>query len=228
LFPGFAKAREAARRASCQSNLRQIGLGFLQYVETYDGKMPRSFFGTPGDSTPEDSVPNNYKWMDAIFPFIKDEKLFNCPSDGASNLYRFRDTVNYGSYGLNGAYGAVLTDNQTPPRSANNLLVDSAQIIRPSQTVWVTDNNNSVSTSNPGGSQGFFWPSPAANPSITTTEPRQLQNIVERHLGTTATLFCDGHVKSMRLEVLAAKKTLIDPKDGQTKDVMTFFTIEDD
>src|SRR5471032_3083434 len=36
LFPVFARARENARRASCQSNLKQIGLGIMQYVQDYD------------------------------------------------------------------------------------------------------------------------------------------------------------------------------------------------
>ena len=32
LFPVFSRARENARRSSCQSNLKQIGLGILQYA----------------------------------------------------------------------------------------------------------------------------------------------------------------------------------------------------
>src|SRR5476649_2802466 len=40
LFPVFARARENARRASCQSNLKQIGLGITQYCQDYDERMP--------------------------------------------------------------------------------------------------------------------------------------------------------------------------------------------
>ncbi|MEO6907925.1 MAG: prepilin-type N-terminal cleavage/methylation domain-containing protein, partial [Abditibacteriaceae bacterium] len=40
LFPVFSRAREMARRASCQSNLKQIGLGFAQYIQDYDGHYP--------------------------------------------------------------------------------------------------------------------------------------------------------------------------------------------
>jgi prepilin-type N-terminal cleavage/methylation domain-containing protein len=40
LFPVFARARENARRASCQSNLKQIGLGIAQYTQDYDEKLP--------------------------------------------------------------------------------------------------------------------------------------------------------------------------------------------
>jgi prepilin-type N-terminal cleavage/methylation domain-containing protein/prepilin-type processing-associated H-X9-DG protein len=225
LFPVFARARENARRTSCQSNLKQIGLGLLQYTQDYDETLTRSFYGTAGDS---DNAAN-YKWMDAIFPYVKSEQLFTCPSDSASNKrYQYhrniaagQSSINYGSYGLNGAYGAP-GDNQTPPRSA------AADLAVPAATAWVTDNNNAPSTANPGGSQGFFWTNATANPPVSTPSPRQLQNIVERHLDTTGILFCDGHVKSLKLDVLAKTTSLVDPVDGSTKNVMTIFTIEDD
>ncbi len=234
LFPVFGRARENARRSSCQSNLKQIGLGALQYMQDYDEKIFSSFYGTVGDS----SV-TNYKWMDAIFPYVKSEQIFTCPSDSASNRnYIFHSKAeanagalagrNYGSYGLNGAYGSVTTDSYRPPRSGNGVFIGLSDLSIPAVTAWITDNANEVTTANPGGSQGFFWASPAANPTISTTTPRQLQNIVERHLETTNVLFCDGHVKSLKLSALAAQKSLVDSIDGQTKNVMTLFTIEDD
>ena len=42
LFPVFARARENARRTSCQSNLKQIGLAMIQYGQDYDEMMPNS------------------------------------------------------------------------------------------------------------------------------------------------------------------------------------------
>src|SRR6185312_10126765 len=42
LFPVFARARENARRASCMSNLKQIGLGVMMYVQDYDETYPFS------------------------------------------------------------------------------------------------------------------------------------------------------------------------------------------
>src|SRR5687767_15105762 len=94
LFPVFARARENARRASCQSNLKQIGLGILQYVGDYDEIMPRLYFTNPVSpqnqfttnyryqdlSRGEDSTVVNYKWMDAVYPYIKSEQVFVCPS----------------------------------------------------------------------------------------------------------------------------------------------------
>jgi prepilin-type N-terminal cleavage/methylation domain-containing protein len=40
LFPVFAKAREKARQSSCLSNVKQLALGTLQYVQDYDGCFP--------------------------------------------------------------------------------------------------------------------------------------------------------------------------------------------
>ena len=40
LFPVFARAREKARQASCQSNLKQLTLAMLMYVQDYDEKFP--------------------------------------------------------------------------------------------------------------------------------------------------------------------------------------------
>ena len=40
LFPVFARAREKARMASCQSNLKQIGLSMLMYAQDYDEVLP--------------------------------------------------------------------------------------------------------------------------------------------------------------------------------------------
>ena len=40
LFPVFSRARENARRSSCSSNLKQIGLAAMQYVQDYDERMP--------------------------------------------------------------------------------------------------------------------------------------------------------------------------------------------
>ena len=69
LFPVFARARENARKSSCQSNLKQIGIGFQQYSQDYDGM-------TPGSS----SAGGNASWPSLLMPYIRGEQLFACPS----------------------------------------------------------------------------------------------------------------------------------------------------
>ncbi len=40
LFPVFARARENARKSNCQSNLKQIGIGFAMYAQDFDEMLP--------------------------------------------------------------------------------------------------------------------------------------------------------------------------------------------
>src|SRR5688572_23880375 len=47
LFPVFARARENARRSSCQSNLKQLGLALHQYTQDYDGCLASSLMDDP-------------------------------------------------------------------------------------------------------------------------------------------------------------------------------------
>lgn len=74
LFPVFARARENARRASCQSNLKQIGLGLLQYAQDFDEKFP---YGVSVNGRDWRGV----GWAGESFPYIKSAQIFHCPSD---------------------------------------------------------------------------------------------------------------------------------------------------
>lgn len=69
LFPVFARARENARKANCQSNMKQIGLGILQYVQDYDETMPMYANAT-----------YTYNWDTAIAPYLKNTGVLKCPS----------------------------------------------------------------------------------------------------------------------------------------------------
>jgi len=81
LFPAFARARENARRASCQSNLKQIGMGVLQYTQDYDERMPLHGASTNTDvddfANPSPTLPS---YAGLIQPYIKSYQLFMCPS----------------------------------------------------------------------------------------------------------------------------------------------------
>jgi prepilin-type N-terminal cleavage/methylation domain-containing protein len=79
LFPVFARARENARRASCQSNLKQIGLGVLQYIQDYDERYPAARWG----SGPSWDAPRNV-WFGQVHPYTKSLQIMQCPSDTAT------------------------------------------------------------------------------------------------------------------------------------------------
>lgn len=64
LFPVFARARENARRSSCQSNIKQILLGDLQYSQDYDERFP--LWTT--------------NWGAIVQPYLKSTQIFVCPS----------------------------------------------------------------------------------------------------------------------------------------------------
>ncbi|RYX83832.1 DUF1559 domain-containing protein [bacterium] len=83
LFPVFARARENARRASCQSNLKQIGLGVMQYTQDYDEYLPS--FARDGTSATNKFVSDYTIWADAIQPYVKSTQLFVCPSNTFAN-----------------------------------------------------------------------------------------------------------------------------------------------
>ncbi len=73
LFPVFARARENARRASCQSNLKQIGLGIMQYTQDYDEKYLLS------QDVPS-SGGSGITFVTALQPYVKSTQIFICPS----------------------------------------------------------------------------------------------------------------------------------------------------
>ena len=101
LFPVFARARENARRASCQSNLKQFGLAIEQYKQDYDGIYPyaRKVGGT-------DSWYGSY-----LEPYIKSRQMIFCPSAPAppgTGTWPIH-------YSYNIAFGYVLGTASTAP-----------------------------------------------------------------------------------------------------------------
>ena len=84
LFPVFARARENARRSSCQSNLKQLGLGLVQYVQDYDEKYPISFQNKNGDNFSFQNAQDEAGWAYNIQPYMKSVQVFQCPSDSTA------------------------------------------------------------------------------------------------------------------------------------------------
>ena len=97
LFPVFAQAREKARQASCQSNLKQLGLAFLQYASDYDGCIPtcvtnqnaNGFIPATwvyGTVTTNANGSKTFQDAGGIFPYVKQRG-----NGGASNMWACPD-----------------------------------------------------------------------------------------------------------------------------------------
>jgi prepilin-type N-terminal cleavage/methylation domain-containing protein len=85
LFPVFARAREKARMTSCLSNVKQIGLGLMMYVQDYDERWP-SMLCFPPYTTDYATSPwwcrEYYGGVPTLLnPYVKNHQLWWCPSD---------------------------------------------------------------------------------------------------------------------------------------------------
>lgn len=192
LFPVFARARENARRTSCLSNLKQIGLGTMQYLQDYDERFPppldgpwggpyktQNTPGTPGSVfTTSDGNPgsNWVSWMDMIFPYVKSVQLFVCPSATAS-----RDTPSYAyNQGISGTarpqYGSLPA--YSPPAAA-------AEIQRQSEVIMNFDYNSAFITL--GSAINYR--------NIATNANASTRRQTTPHFDGTTFSFADGHAK---------------------------------
>jgi prepilin-type N-terminal cleavage/methylation domain-containing protein/prepilin-type processing-associated H-X9-DG protein len=232
LFPVFAQAREKARQTGCLSNLKQIGTGLMMYTQDYDEAYPCNWYGGLWDTTPNGS---QYKWMDAVYPYVKNEQVFSCPSDGsARKQYIYYQKLpkassnNWGSYCTNVAYWdpGPGTPASSEGNTAARRTTTIANVTRPSETFWAGDCN---------GSFQLAWPNIAQQPKIDTTVSPPVLGfkggggimnegaLVGRHQSRLNVVWADGHASSTGLEKLTEQAT-----DGPTKGAYRYFTIEDD
>jgi prepilin-type N-terminal cleavage/methylation domain-containing protein/prepilin-type processing-associated H-X9-DG protein len=101
LFPVFARARENARRASCQSNMKQLGLGIAQYLQDYDGTFPAGLGYTYGGPDTLFDY-SGAGWAEKIYPYVKNAQVYVCPDEDLKAKMDWAPGANRVSYGING------------------------------------------------------------------------------------------------------------------------------
>jgi len=210
LFPVFARARENARRASCQSNLKQISLGILQYTQDYDERYPgimsynitgdagilQTQAGWPGKTF---SINNGHaggydiSWMDMIYPYVKSTQVFVCPSQPPSGATAAVTAA--ASYGYSGSISGFDNGHYGQPTTAygGNTL---AAIQRPAQIVMLYDSQwiyNSINTP-------YYF---VANAQTPASYPQ-----MSPHMDGMNIAFADGHVKWMKTSQVVGSYTV--------------------
>ena len=222
LFPVFGRARENARRSSCQSNLKQLGLGFAQYTQDYDELYPMDYTARPWDFTIKPylgvSVSNSSGAETA--------SIFTCPSDTIERKdsggtvkpdwpKRSYALPNPASYGRFAAAGTTLGAGMAGWGGATVKPVAAAMVGAPSSTLLLAElhdraqqlNNSQGSTHNVkgpfAGTRYASYPGCSGSVGSYTNNNYQDQDRpgnVPAHFDGWNYLFVDGHVKWLRPE----------------------------
>ncbi len=201
LFPVFARARENARRSSCLSNLKQIGLGVLQYTQDYDENFPLAVTGASVASG------SPIGWADSIQPYLKSLQIYQCPSDTTNQ------NVNPAQSGYTDYwYNCRLSATQDTSGSNYNTPVNLAALAQASLTIMNGDGGTGIEAGQGNGAAGFRDTAsyrtngrveggvggadavnrPTSNGGSGISASRA---VVFRHLEGTNFLFADGHAK---------------------------------
>jgi len=216
LFPVFAQAREKARQTSCLSNEKQIGLAALQYSQDFDETMPQLYYVK--------NSPSNVHWMDLLYPYIKSEAIFTCPSRAGDpkdpdNFGQYiwvgdaggiakaggKRIYHYGTYAINGTYNGTYGSVIGAPIS---------NIIHPSTTVFACEGaiplyptNNDVDASTnfdwgQGNSASYFQAWIVATAKPPKVSANNADRVFAPHFGRTNISWCDGHSSNLDLNAL--------------------------
>jgi prepilin-type N-terminal cleavage/methylation domain-containing protein/prepilin-type processing-associated H-X9-DG protein len=179
LFPVFARARENARRSSCQSNLKQIGLGVAQYTQDYDETLP---FQTQTDvihfmDPTASGWRTNFLW--AIQPYLKSTQIYLCPSSTPSQTSP-PTLLSNTNYWINGVLtktvsGAPRTLASIPETSATIQLQEATK-----SSPWFSETPQLVTSGGDAG-QYIYW--------------LYNRDYSSNHFEGGNLLFADGHVK---------------------------------
>jgi prepilin-type N-terminal cleavage/methylation domain-containing protein/prepilin-type processing-associated H-X9-DG protein len=177
LFPVFAKAREKARQISCLSNMKQLGLGFMQYIQDNDETWPGVASG--------DDVRGG--WASQIYPYVKSTNVYKCP-DESGIVAGVPNTV---AYVMN--YEIYFDDGLAFRDNANGL--NLAAMVTPASTLVLYEGQN-----------GAAYTLDNKDPSVMANHAGWANGnsgeISDRHDNTSTRMsnftFADGHAKYIK------------------------------
>lgn len=201
LFPVFARARESARRASCMSNLKQIGLGFMMYAQDHDEFMP------PGASIGNGPTPpfgvaypgGRWLWPQITYAYTKSRQVYYCPSSPS-----YSATTASSNYGVNQELIIKLYGAGFSP-------VNLASIVSPSEKYMVLDYGDFIVETpdhviTSAGAVNYLPGMGEVGGSCATVADSVLGDCQSgRHFDGVNVTFADGHVKWLKSSVLVTQ-----------------------
>ena len=227
LLPAVQAARAAARRMSCTSNLHQIGVGLLDYHNSYRSFPPG---GIELRLSWRDAAKRQFAWSAFLLPFIEQKQVhdridFGLPFDAPENvpaaervlaiyvcpsvardslLSEGRGVCDYG-----GIFGERILSPNDPPKGA--LLYDRVLAIRDfadgTSSTLIVSEDSGFADMQWINARNLFDQAYAINERPTPQHPLE-NEIRSRHPGGANGLFVDGSVRFLReemaLDVLAA------------------------
>jgi prepilin-type processing-associated H-X9-DG protein len=178
-FPVFFRARDNERTRTCQSRLKQICLGFLQYAQDYNDHLPRVSFQYPRFDRGSFAA---YGWAGTLYPYLRSVQLFQCPSEPtAASPHEDPSRRDFTDYYMNRNLSGVRLDKIEEP----------ALVILSGDGNDGTDNTDARYALRAIPSQ---WRLNEKSPAY-------------RHGSTGNYLFADGHVFSHRPQIISTSRT---------------------
>lgn len=199
LFPVFAQAREAARKTTCQSDLKQFSNAFAMYRSDYDGRFPMGGWHASPAGTP-DALGRSRDWHIAIYPYVKNQAVYYCPS--STDIHQNptdwnRTSADYLFNNFLGRSGSGLNESAVVAPADCIMVIEGhsdwgrGQCITPfsngqlvSNDIWCTE--YTTFGRNASLMSGSMWGGAAGQTKVWG---------LPRHNGGGNVAFCDGHVK---------------------------------